>query len=279
MNYRKFEALLTGAGLAVILATIVTSYINQSGYVEILGQAMFGPVLFIALHYGRKAGFLSALAAALFFIIAKFYSQDQSFSTLVPELILARTAIFGLVGIIGGELAHWMKYLILKFEDEDLIDSQTNLYSKDYTATIIEKNIENYNRRSRYFSIALVNVSSNKSFFFDNVSKKKVMEGLALSLRENVRLVDDIGRWDDEMFCIVFPDTNTNEANIAVDRVKKKLAQKLNEILRKIELDLDLETDILTFPDDRERIFGLLDPIIEKNSTSKYGLRLGEKAL
>ncbi len=279
MNYRKFEALFIGLGLSVILATILTSYLNQSDYVEIIGQAMFGPVLFFALHYGRKAGFLAALVSALLFIVAKFYVQDETMSTFIPEIILARAAVFGLVGIVGGELAHRMKYLILKFGNEELLDGQTNVFNKSYSIQILQKNIENHRRYGREFSIALIDIGNKHKIFIDDIARKKVMENLAFSLKENVRLVDDVGRWDNDRFCIVFPETKTQEATVAIARIDKLLKAKLDAIVKKVEVALELKTDLLTFPAEKERILGMAGLEASDTVSENYGLGLGEKAV
>ncbi len=279
MNYRKFEALFISLGLSVILATILASYLNQADYVEIIGQAMFGPVLFFALHYGRKAGFLAALVSALLFIVAKFYIQDEAMSTFIPEVILARAAIFGLVGIVGGELAHRMKYMILKFGNEDLLDAQTNVYNKAYSIQIIQKNIENHGRYQREFSLALVDISNKQSIFIDDLSRKKIMENLAFSLKENVRLVDDVGRWDDDRFCIIFPETKTNEAQIAIARIGKLLKSKLNDLLKKVDVTLELNTELLTFPAEKERILDMAGLDENDVTPENFGARLGEQAI
>lgn len=251
MNYRKFELLLTSLGFAVILATIIASF-RQADYVEIVGQALFGPVIFAALHYGKRAGFVSAMTAALLFIIVKFYGNTQA-TDFAPHLILARTAIYGLVGIIGGEVAARMKYVLLKLEDDALIDEQTNLYSQSYTIKVIERNIQNYQRYFRSFSIAIIEIKHSKFDVFAWPHKKRVIAQSAAAIRDNVRIVDEVGHWGDGLFCVVMPDTVLTDAKIAAGRIRNFIIKQLKNLLRDVSC-FQVEIAVMAYPEDHDKI-------------------------
>src|SRR3989304_359203 len=116
VKYRKLELLFLVLSLSAVLLSIVVSFVQKAQFSEILGQALFVPVLFIALHYGRQPGFLAATGGALIYFIAKaqeFNSLD--ISTIDGQFIIGRAALFGLIGIFGSELAMRTKYLIARF--------------------------------------------------------------------------------------------------------------------------------------------------------------------
>lgn len=270
--------MLIGLGFAVIFATIIASFHQQNDQVEILGQALFVPVLFASLHYGRRAGFISALLAALIFIVAKFNSDSIQMSTFLPEYILARAAIYGLVGIIGGEIASRMKYILIKFEDSALIDKQTNLYSQTYTIKVIERNVQKYQRYFRSFSIAIVELQHSKFDVFNWSLRKKMILRTASAIRDNVRIVDEVGRWNECSFYIIMPDTMTADAKTAVNRVQNLVLKQLGETKTFKDNDLHLETKVLTYPDDREEISGLISPemIPEVQEGATLGINLDQ---
>lgn len=269
MNYRKFELLLTSLGFGVIFATIIASFYQQGDHVEILGQALFGPVLFAALHYGRRAGFVAAMLASIVFIIAKSYGQTQI--SFAPQIILARTAIFGLVGIVGGEIATRMKYVLLKFEDSALIDRLTNLYSRTFTIKVLERNIQNYQRHFRSFSVAFIEVRHWKFDVFAWPLKKRMILHATAAIRENVRIIDEVGHWGDGKFCIVMPDTVLMDAKIALSRICNLVLKQLNADNPFKDKGINVESNLLTFPGDREKISQLvtadlnIQGILEKN--------------
>ena len=258
MNYRRFELLITSLGLAMIFATIIASIFQRAGYEEILGQALFAPVLFGALHYGRRVGFLAAMLAAIVFIVARFYNQNAEAATFVPEFIIARTALYGMVGIIGGDLALKMKYMLTRIEDASLIDPQTNLFSRDYIAKLIDRNLQGYDRYHRAFSVAMVTIKHRRSEIFDWPQKKKVVIKAAMSIRNGVRIVDDVGHWSYGNFCIIMPDTTLMDGKIAVNRIYNIIIKELNQGTGSNGTVFDFETQVISCPEDREELNSLI---------------------
>lgn len=254
----------------MIFATIIASIVQRAGFEEILGQALFAPVLFGALHYGRRVGFMAAMLAAIVFIIARFYSQTAEISTFEPEFIIARTALYGIVGIIGGDLALKMKYMLTRIEDVSMIDPQTSLFSRNYIAKLIDRNLQAYDRHNRPFSIAVITIKYQRSDIFDWTQKKKVVVRAAAAIRNGVRIIDDVGHWSYGKIFVIMPDTAFMEAKIAVNRIYNTVVKELNHSFNSTKALFDLETSVISCPDDRgelERLAHDNPPIEDKTST------------
>lgn len=220
MKYRKLELLLMSVGLVGILISMMSSLINGSERVEILGQALFVPVLFFALHYGRQLGYLAAVGAALVFLIAKTQELGQlDVMTLADRLILMQAASFGLVGIIGGELATRIKYVVARIADEEYVDEQTHVFSSRYMRKLIAKLLSSYERHDRVFSVLFIDMAWQEPI----LEKKRTnqVNRVARVLRDNVRLIDEVGYLDDGRFCLVLPETDIDGVKVVRERLRK----------------------------------------------------------
>ncbi|HEB12965.1 MAG TPA: diguanylate cyclase [Actinobacteria bacterium] len=225
MNYRKFEAMALAGTLVAVLVSMVISITKESDVSVILGQALFIPVLFFSLHYGRKIGFLVATTSSLIYLIARVQEVNEfSLSSLDGQLIISRAALFGFVGILSSELAARFKYFSARFSEEGNLDHTTNLFSQDYLQTLIARLFHEYDRHNRTFSIIFFTIDWRPAV--DTSIKKHRFSKLAKVIRDNVRLVDEVGYVNDDCFCIVLPDTHLSAATLVCKRLESFLRRK-----------------------------------------------------
>ena len=68
MSYRRFEVLVLLVGAATVIGGIFFSFGGEIVTEEIVAQLLLLGVLFVALHWGRPGGFISALIATLIYL-------------------------------------------------------------------------------------------------------------------------------------------------------------------------------------------------------------------
>jgi len=257
LKYRKYELLFTSLGLAVVLGSTIIAINQQADPTEILGQALLAPVLVLALHYGRRIGFISAMVAAIIFIVNKFYLQGYSTEPTTINLII-RSASYGLVGIIGGYIASRMKYLLLKFEDNKFIDKRSNIYNKEYILKLIRLCRSKQARNHQDFTVALIKIEHCKFNLFALNLKNKIIKETAKAMCANIRLVDELGHMGNGVYCLLMPETNLSNANIALSRISKLTIKQLNIFIPLKDRRFKLNISLLGYPKDSAAIDNLL---------------------
>ncbi len=249
MRYRKLELLLLSVGLVGVLVSIITALLGGAGIRELIGQALFVPVLFSALHYGRRYGYVAAIIAALVLLMVRTQAFGSlSFSSAEGRQALLQAAGFGVVGIIGGELATRIKYVVAHIADEGFIDSGTGLFSQDYVERMINRLWAGYSRSNNAFSLLFINLSWADAV--DDIGQRKQRGRIADILRANVRLVDEVGSLKDGRFCLILPDTTAEGAKT----VQGRLAKAYSKSRQHSRLTADWRDELLSLPQDEERI-------------------------
>ncbi len=255
MRYRKLELLLLSVGLVGILVSISIALLNGARIAELLGQALFVPVLFFALHYGRRAGYSAALAAALLFLIIKTRALGEiDLAALDGRLAVLQAAAFGLVGIFGGELAIRIKYVVAQITDDGLIDTRTKLFSHEYIERLIVKLWARYNRFERGFTILFIELRWPEPP--TDIARSKQIYRIADVLRSGVRLIDEVGYLRDGRFCLILPDTSADGASSVYARLEKTYS-KSKQYYR---LTAEWHAEILSLPEDEQLIAKLIPP-------------------
>jgi GGDEF domain-containing protein len=255
MKYRKLELLLMSVGLIAILISIFTSLLNGAQIDELIGQALFVPVLILALHYGRHYGYTGAIVAALILLIIKTQKLgDLNLANSEGRQVLMQAVAFGLVGIFGGELAVRMKYVMAKITNEQFVDDDTKVFSERYVHDLIGRLLSGYHRHHRPFAILFIEVSWPKPI--SEHSKAKQLGRIANIIRGNVRLVDEVGYLNDGRFCLVLPDATCDSANIVYERLKKLYGGSQHYF----HVSAEWSCDILGLPEDESAIAQLATP-------------------
>jgi hypothetical protein len=201
VKYSRFEWLTIAVGGVAILATAAVALQPRPDWTEIAAQLLLLPVLISAVHWGRKGGLVGALAATLAYLMLRLPSiVSVGLGPDVLQLVLIRTVTYGFVGIIGGEMCGRIKYFFARLEDSCSIDEHARVYNQRFIAQLLSTHLGEAARYGAVFSIAIIELADH--------------------IRNDVRLVDDVGRLDDGRFVLVFPHTPKDGAVVAATRVR-----------------------------------------------------------
>lgn len=135
-------------------------------------------------------------------------------------------------------------------EYQGFVDVNTGLFSSKFFKSIIAKQVQSFERYRTYFSVILVTIPKKVL-----EEKKATLREIALLIRSNVRIVDEIGSSGSGQFSILLPHTDLSGAKVAAARIKSRLIERLGA-----EEESGLRVEALGAPenlDDLKKSFGL----------------------
>lgn len=257
MRYERFEWLTLVVGGSVIVGTVLL-WLVSGGFTaaEIVAQLLLFPVLVGAVHWGRRGGFVAAMIAILLYLGMQarlFAAGGLSASSF--ELIAVRTGIYGFLGIVGGDVCGRMKYRLAEIEDATNVDSATHVYTGRFLAQLLANNLAVHARYDTPFSVALISLSPALTSGLKPARRRSLLRTVANHIRNDVRLVDDVGRLEDGTFLLVLPETHKDGANVAAGRVQANVREFLGGS------DGSVQAQALSAPEDVREIESLQERI------------------
>lgn len=228
MKYSRFEQLIIGVGgLAIVGSLLLSLQSGGPGLVEIVAQLLLFGVLVIAVHWGRRAGMYAAIAASLIYIALRIPVLSSSENLTVEGLIfiLARIAAYGLVGIVGGEACSRIKYVFARFDDSNTIDDWSRVYNQRHASRAIEQARARYTRYGEPFSLVLITLSPAITAEMTAPRQRSLVRAVANYLRDDIRMVDEVGRLDDGRFVVLLPHTPRDGGEVVTARLAAGVRQ------------------------------------------------------
>ncbi|MDA3935655.1 MAG: hypothetical protein PF636_02135 [Actinomycetota bacterium] len=229
MKYSRFERLVLLIGGAAILATVAFSFKSVSSTEEIIGQVLMIAVLIGAVHWGRTGGFIAATAASLIYIVMRtpLVTNDVGLTVDIALLIASRVVAYGLIGIVGGELCGRIMYLLARLEGSNSTDDWSHVYNQRFITKSVDNLLGQHRRYGTPFSLVLVNISPEILNGLRVSRQKYLTHHVAEYLRNDIRMVDEVGRLNDGRFLIVLPQTAADGGAIVGDRLEQGVRDTL----------------------------------------------------
>ena len=170
----------------------------------------------------------------------------KAFDKIEPELvipIMGPSGLYGLVlmgrKILGEEysmaelafIQHLMSFVSLAIQnhlhyDRTLRDVKTGLYNNGFFLTRLNEEIARSKRNKSTTSIIIMDVDKFKTFndTFGHIAGDRVLESLAITIKQAVRTEDVPSRFGGEEFTVLLPDTDKENAFLAAERLRSKVA-------------------------------------------------------
>jgi GGDEF domain-containing protein len=255
LKYTRFELLAVVVVACAVLATILVTVSSSNRVADIVGQAMIVVVLVGGLHWGRKGAAISFFIATGFYAIFAFGFRGDVGAGTATQLFLLRTAVFAVVAFVAGELNVRLKYIFIKLEHHDYVDSLTSLYNAKYLAKLIEKYISEFDRYGARFSVSSFIVNDELLGPMKRKARQKLVRDLGNSvIRGNIRGADEAARLEGATFAVLYPNTNFDGATCATIRVKGKILSYLERHGLDSNQDEAIQTEILEYPKDKDNV-------------------------
>ena len=170
----------------------------------------------------------------------------KSFDTVEPELvipIMGPSGLYGLVlmgrKILGEEYSmaelafvqHLMSFVSLAIQnhlhyERTLRDVKTGLYNNGFFLTRLNEEIARSKRNKTNASIIIMDVDKFKNFndTYGHIAGDRVLESLAITIKQAVRTEDVPSRFGGEEFTVLLPDTDKEHAFLAAERLRARVA-------------------------------------------------------
>ena len=204
MKYSSFERLvLIVSTVAVLGAATVNLLGGPVLWTELIGQVLVLAVLAAAVHWGRNGGFIAAAAATV--VYAMLAVPEVAAGGLKPgtvQLLLVHVVVYGIVGVVGGEVCSRLKYQLARLEGASALDDDTKLYAEPMVQGLVTTGLGRFRRYSTPFAVVELTVSPGLFAEFRPVKRRAMLRRVANFVRNDVRMVDDIGRLDDGRFVV-----------------------------------------------------------------------------
>lgn len=273
MKYSRFEWLTIGVGAVAVAATVTFALQPQPDWIEIAAQLLLMLALVGAVHWGRKGGLVGALVATLAYVALRLPGVvSVGLETDALQLIVIRTVTYGLVGIIGGEICGRIKYFFARLEGSCSIDEPSRVYNQRFIAQLLSTHLGEAARYGALFSIAIIEIAPDLTAELRPSGVRTLVRAVADHIRNDARLVDDVGRLDDGRFALVFPHTPKEAAVVAATRVRIGVRDVLGA------KDESVRVSVMGSAEDTSDIQALLDAIRAENQAVQIERRAAAPA-
>ncbi|MDH5648484.1 MAG: GGDEF domain-containing protein [Gammaproteobacteria bacterium] len=190
------------------------------------GSAIFSPAKTIA-------GILVITFAAELLVMALL--SRFGFLTATPTMYAVNAAI--LCAVIAPPIFLFIMYPIQRMTDHlkesttagypSNLDSLTQVLNHRAITVDLLESIAHSERYGNPLSVAVVDIDGLQGINdkFGNAVGDQVLQMVAGNLSEALRMPDRIGRYGDEEFLVVLPETETDDAKIIADRVRAKVSE------------------------------------------------------
>lgn len=257
MRYARLEVLIIGIGTAAVTTSLLFTYRSQPIVEEIVAQLLMIVVLIAAVHWGRRGGFVAATLASLIYILLRIplVIDQHGLSADVISLIIVRVAAYGLLGIIGGELCRRLKYFLARVEGSTNIDDWSQVYNQAHIGRSLESAAAQHQRYGMPYSAILVEITPGLTAELRPSRERMLVRGVASHLRNDTRLVDEIGRFDDGRFLVLLPHTPKDNAVMVAQRLRAGVSDALGARKESVT------TTVLGAPEDLDALTDLREEI------------------
>ncbi|MHB8049609.1 MAG: GGDEF domain-containing protein [Coriobacteriia bacterium] len=221
MKYARFEILALVLGTVAIVGSLFLPPTRQTIPTEAVAQFLLILVLASALHWGRNGGFVAALVAIAIYVGIRYpVLTAEGLSPDVVTMIISRALAYTIIGLVGGELAGRVKYLLARSEHDAMIDPVTRVYSARYAGQAIASALGKHCRYGT--SCSILNLTISPAVWSDLKSSRmnSLMRRVASHLRNDVRLVDDVAYHENGGFVLILPETGAESAGIVAKRLR-----------------------------------------------------------
>jgi hypothetical protein len=223
MNYARFERLVIGAGAVTVVGGIIISLATNGwpGWPSLVSQLMLLPVLFVAVHFGRRPGLLAAVVASAVFIVLEIPSLSAPGGVPTPDLVMVAYTIsaFGLVGIVGGDICGRVKYFFGRYGESASIDDWSHVYNQRKASELVENARARFGRYAEPFSAVLIVQAPSLFTGLRPTRQRALVRSVANHIRGDVRMVDEVARLNDGRFLVILPHTAREGGLVVTERL------------------------------------------------------------
>ena len=159
---------------------------------------------------------------------------------------------------LNTELEEKIKDLEKKMQAQTIVDQVTGLKNFRYFRSRIEEEISRAKRKNYSFSLALIEIDDMPEFVggYGEAEGRRALQKISVLLKDVFRNTDLIGRYRDNQFLVMLPETDARAALIPMMRFRKKL--DVTTFGPENRFDFHISVGISNYPKDIGEVGGML---------------------
>ena len=219
--YFRIFLILCGFAIIVLYRRSVASFGVSLGYLYVLLIVLSG------LWFGIKGGVGAALLAMTIHLVEVAAYLDFPHRDVVTQGAYFRFFAYVIGGLTIGYFSGSEKKLKEKLYQMAHYDELTECTNYRYTLELLEHEIARAKRYQKQVALVIIDMDHFKKVndTYGHVVGNEVLEVFAKTLRSNLREIDVAGRYGGDEFLLILPETNAQQAQSVLERIREKLLQ------------------------------------------------------
>ena len=163
---------------------------------------------------------------------------DQETSSSVSRYL---TAVTGVLGNI---------YQLTRSRDLAMRDDLTKAFNRRFFESYLDEEIERARRYGSVFSIIFLDLDDLKMVnnFYGHLTGSRTLQEVAKRILGAVRGIDKVVRFGGDEFCIILPQTDSDQAMLVANRVKRSMTASAFKLDPGVEISITASFGIATYP-------------------------------
>jgi len=141
-------------------------------------------------------------------------------------------------------------YQLTRSRDLAMRDDLTKAFNRRFFESYLDEEIERARRYGSLFSIIFLDLDDLKTVnnFFGHLTGSRTLQEVAKRILNAVRGIDKVVRFGGDEFCIILPQTDSDQAAAVANRVRRSIADAQFHLEPEIEISVTASFGIATYP-------------------------------
>lgn len=141
-------------------------------------------------------------------------------------------------------------YQLTRSRELAMRDDLTKAFNRRFFESYLDEEIERSRRYGTLFSIIFLDLDDLKMVnnFYGHLTGSRTLQEVAKRILGAVRAIDKVVRFGGDEFCIVLPQTDSDQAMAVANRVRKAMTSTVFNVDANVEISITASFGIATYP-------------------------------
>ena len=141
-------------------------------------------------------------------------------------------------------------YQLTRSRDLAMRDDLTKAFNRRFFESYLDEEIERSRRYGTLFSIIFLDLDDLKMVnnFYGHLTGSRTLQEVAKRILGAVRTIDKVVRFGGDEFCIILPQTDSDQAMAVANRVRKAMSATVFSVDANVDISITASFGIATYP-------------------------------
>ena len=141
-------------------------------------------------------------------------------------------------------------YQLTRSRDLAMRDDLTKAFNRRFFESYLDEEIERSRRYGTLFSIIFLDLDDLKMVnnFYGHLTGSRTLQEVAKRILGAVRTIDKVVRFGGDEFCIILPQTDSDQAMAVANRVRKAMTATVFNVDANVDISITASFGIATYP-------------------------------